>query len=108
MELPRGFLDRLLYAFVSLFMLLFLAPFVVLAYHWDPQGLLWILVKLVVEDVLLLFFSMFVLAFIWCLFTPAWVARMVASATPKVVYVSVVLVVGLVVALVANEYVTHF
>ncbi len=100
MDLPRTVADRLMYGLACLLLVLLFTPFLALAYCWTPSDLLMQVVKYVVEDVLFLFFSGFLLAFIWCLCTPKWVENMLAKGTTKFAVVSAVLFVGLLIALI--------
>lgn len=108
MDLPRGFLDRLLYALVIPFFMLFLAPFVIMAHYWSADGAFLIIAKYIITDILALCFCTFLLGFIWCVFAPKWIESIVARWTPRLIFVSVVLVVGLAVALVTDSAMRAF
>lgn len=103
MDLPRGFGDRLLHGVASAFLTLFFVPFLIVTHFWAPETILWRVVKYVTQDILFLFASAFFLALVWCLFTPRWVEKLLRARTPRLVALSVILVVGLTIALVVSE-----
>jgi len=86
----------------------FFTPLVVATYFWEPTDVTWTMAKYAVGEVLFLFYSAFALVLVWCLFTPRWVERMAASNTRKIKFAAVVLVVGLVAALLVQEYLDCF
>jgi len=99
MDLPRTIEDRIMYGIACLLLTFLFTPFLALVYYWAPDDIPAQVVKFLVEEVLFLFFSGFVLAFIWCLCTPKWVETLLAKRTAKFAVISAVLFVGLLVAL---------
>ncbi len=101
MDLPRGIPDRIMYGTAGLFLVFLFIPFLACVYYWAPTELTMQVAKYVAEEVLFLFVSGFVFAFIWCLCTPKWVENMLAKRTTKFAVVSGILFVGLIITLLA-------
>ncbi len=104
MYLPTKRSDRILYGLACPFLVLFLGiSCLTVHYLWLPLDIPTKIVKYLVADALFLFATVFALGFIWCIFTPEWVARLLRRRCVKVIFYSIVLVIGLVVVLVATE-----
>lgn len=99
--LPRAVGDRVVPALVCLVLIFLLGPIAAaLAIHWHPQGITERLGKWLSVEVLTAFVMALMLHFIWALFTPAWVERLVERYAAKVVLGGFVLMlVGLAVML---------
>lgn len=96
MQLPRSSADRLFQGFVSLFMSLVMAMVVLAIFQgWKTSDWTGFLIKAAVEEIFLLFFTSFALLFIWCLFTPAWVERLMVRRSRTVAIVSSIAVLSL-------------
>jgi hypothetical protein len=102
MNLPRNKNDRILWGIVSPIMFLFIVPFIILSMYWHTNGIESSIARFVVGNILFLFASTFLLVFIWCIFTPQWVDRILLRRTGRLVVISVILVIGLTMLMLAT------
>ena len=107
-DLPEKRGERFFMALACPFFALFLVMALAMVRFWEPRSILWRLAKLLIQEVLLAFTIVFVLAIIWALFTPRWVEKLANRYAGTVVFGSILLVFGGMAAFLIYEWIKAF
>ena len=87
-KLPEGFIERVLSSILTFGMGFTLTGFACLLYDWKTADFWELILRSAGLEFLVIFSSICWLVFIWCIFTPKWIPRILDFVSGKILKVT--------------------